>query len=151
MKACWEELPSKRPTFTALRDIIDHMMQELSPSQYLTFEVDESREYYMSPSEGTSTECEVFEFPSASSLLPSVLRCDGGNLAMELSESTADPADIDQSDGNLKVTVRSHPKRGSSVRCFRPSTCSSDFLIESEESTEGIHSAGIPASGETEL
>ena len=46
MCACWRAGPAQRPDFTRLRNQIEQMMERNSTSDYLSFSVDESRDYY---------------------------------------------------------------------------------------------------------
>ena len=63
MKRCWHEVPLKRPTFTDLRVQLETMIEEMSVAKYLSIEVDENRDYYI-----TEDDSDDEEMPKARAL-----------------------------------------------------------------------------------
>ena len=60
MAQCWLEDPVKRPTFTQLLNRLDAMLESLSSAQYISFKLDESRDYYRLSTTGSDGDDDVF-------------------------------------------------------------------------------------------
>ena len=73
MRACWEEHPDDRPSFLALRQWLEDMMQDCSGVQYLDMELNHTKEYYTCRTSRSSTDTSMVEddasLPPMSSLL----------------------------------------------------------------------------------
>ncbi len=46
MLECWQRDPTNRPSFTALRTQLEIMMESYCDAEYMTFDLDETRDYY---------------------------------------------------------------------------------------------------------
>lgn len=65
MRACWREVPSERPTFSKLRQLIQELLVDSSGAQYLDMTVDTNKDYYNCPSDESdlTPDLESFDFP----------------------------------------------------------------------------------------
>ena len=67
MLQCWQEKPSSRPSFTTLRNMMEKMIEDISDSEYLSFDLDENKDYYIVSSHDSSTGGSIFPKSSSDS------------------------------------------------------------------------------------
>lgn len=61
MRSCWNENPTDRPTFTQLRNLLDELIEAHSAVDYMTFNLDESKPYYLVDQVGSSDDADIVE------------------------------------------------------------------------------------------
>lgn len=59
MLSCWQEQPSNRPTFSALKETLENMLLQTCGREYFSFKIDRSKQYYNVPCSDEATITEV--------------------------------------------------------------------------------------------
>ena len=90
MQHCWNQRPNDRPSFTVLRNKLDEMIEAASTVEYISINVDESRDYYQLDEEIGSDQTTLLNTTTGDDIV--FMEEDPRNANSSAKESTGDSA-----------------------------------------------------------
>ena len=139
MRRCWFTHPAERPSFSDLRALLDGMLEEHTRDNYLTLQVDDTKDYYHLAGSTSTDPCDLdVRRRAQSSTLERRSRC-SDELVLAATQLGTDTAGRKRTPTrNCRGPTRAAIRRSKSAAAdlLRASITSQDPLLGSAASTE---------------